>query len=146
MFRKLVTLLTVPWIWLAALVIWAVTLFLLSSTSKTMPEGGLEIPHIDKVLHFGYFMGGGFMFSAWQLLKNRTGIPFALRFLIPALIFAVIGALDEYHQTFTPGRSGNDPFDWLADLLGAITGMIIANRIHPLFLKFSSRSTQILEN
>ena len=35
---------------------------------------------------------------------------------------AIIGALDEYHQTFTPGRSGNDPWDLLADTVGAAAG------------------------
>jgi hypothetical protein len=45
--------------WLGGFLLWAVTLFVLSSFSKTMPEGGPEIPHIDKILHFGYFMGGG---------------------------------------------------------------------------------------
>ena len=44
-------------------------------------------------------------------------------FAIVVLIVGVlIGRLDEYHQSFTPGRSGNDNGDWLADILGAATG------------------------
>lgn len=48
------------------------------------------------------------------------------------VVIALIGALDEYHQSFTPGRSGNDPFDWLADLLGAIAGAFTFKHIHHL--------------
>jgi len=41
-----------------------------------------------------------------------------------ALVCSVIGRLDEYHQTFTPGRSGNDTGDWLADTLGGAAGAV----------------------
>ncbi len=107
-----------------------------------MPEGGPEIPHIDKVLHFGYFMGGAFIFATWILLRNSREECLRRRILFPLLLFAVIGALDEWHQTFTPGRSGNDPFDWLADVLGALTGIIIAHSAHPLLLKLSRPVTE----
>jgi|TARA_B110000037_G_scaffold158186_1_gene178442 VanZ family protein len=128
-----------PRFWLVSLILWAVTLYTLSSFSKTMPEGGPEIPHIDKVLHFGYFFGGGIIFATWILIWKGTSSKFVFRIAIPLAILACIGALDEYHQTFTPGRSGNDPFDWLADVLGSAAGLFIANRFHPLYLKFSSR-------
>lgn len=134
-----------PPLWLAAFLCWAATLYFLSSFSKTMPEGGPEIPHIDKVLHFGYFFGGGIILSTYLLLKKGTTAPFTFRFLIPLAILAVIGALDEYHQTFTPGRSGNDPFDWLADFLGAASGIAIAHIIHPRLLKLSSEKLPFTE-
>ncbi len=107
-----------------------------------MPEGGPEIPNIDKVLHFGYFFGGGIIFTTYILLRNGTSSSFAVRVFLPLFIFAITGALDEYHQTFTPGRSGNDPFDWLADILGAFSGILLANRFHPALLKFSSPVTK----
>ncbi len=133
-------LLTRPALWLTAIVLWVVTIYFLSSTSKTMPEGGFEIPHIDKILHFGYFFGGGIILTTYLLLLKGSDAPIPVRVIIPVLFFAVIGALDEYHQTFTPGRSGNDPFDWLADLLGAATGTFLAHRLHPLLLRISGRS------
>lgn len=34
----------------------------------------------------------------------------------------LVGIIDEYHQTFTPGRTGNDLGDWIADILGSIAG------------------------
>lgn len=130
-------LLSRPALWLAAIVIWVVTIYFLSSTSKTMPEGGFEIPHFDKILHFGYFFGGGIILTTYLLLLKGTAAPIRVRVILPFLFFAVIGALDEYHQTFTPGRSGNDPYDWLADVLGAATGIFLAHRLHPLLLKIS---------
>ncbi len=131
-----------PKFWLFALFLWAATLFVLSSLSKTLPDGGPEIPHIDKVLHFGYFFGGGFILGTYCLLRSGTGASFARRFLLPLAIFAVLGILDEYHQTFTPGRSGNDPFDWLADVLGAGTGIVVANLLHTRLKRLSSPVTE----
>ena len=131
-----------PWLsshrlWFAGFLIWVVALYLLSSMPKVLPESGPEIPHLDKVVHFGYFMGGAFILATGILLRKGTDTrPFFCIFL-PALLFTVIGLLDEFHQTFTPGRSGNDPFDWLADILGSFTGILLANRFHPLVLKFS---------
>lgn len=127
-----------PHFWLAALILWATSLFVLSAMNRTIPDGGTEIPHIDKVLHFGYFFGGGIILTTWLLLKKGIATPLAYRVLLPILVFAIIGALDEYHQTFTPGRSGNDPFDWLADLLGSSTGVFLTNRFYPIFEKQSS--------
>ena len=131
-----------PWLsshrlWFAGFLTWAVALYLLSSMPKVMPEGGPEIPHLDKVVHFGYFMGGAFILTTGILLLKGADARRLLRIFLPAVLFVVIGLLDEYHQTFTPGRSGNDPFDWLADILGSFTGILIANRFHSLVHKFS---------
>lgn len=131
-----------PRLWLAGFILWAATLFALSSFSAPVPPGGPEIPHLDKVAHFGYFMGGAFIFTTWLLLRKKT----PLQILFPLLVFTLIGALDEWHQTFTPGRSGNDPFDWLADILGSLTGILIAHRFLPLLVKLSSRVPQKSQN
>ena len=127
-----------PTLWLIAIVIWLVTIYLLSSTTKTMPEGGFDISHIDKILHFGYFLGGGIILTNYLLLTKGTSAPIRCRVFIPLLFFAIVGALDEYRQSFIPGRSGNDPFDWLADFLGAAAGIFIAGRMNSILLKISS--------
>lgn len=120
--------------WLASLILWVATLCILSSSSKNMPEGAPEIPHIDKILHFGYFFGGGIIFATWILLWKGASAKFVFRIVIPLTILACIGALDEYRQSFVPGRSGNDPFDWLADVLGSATGLLVANIFHTRLL------------
>ena len=43
-----------------------------------------------------------------------------------ALRREIVGALDEWHQTTTPGRQGADPWDWLADVAGAALGIALA--------------------
>ena len=63
------------------------------------------------------------------------------------LVGSVIGRLDEYHQTFTPGRSGNDYGDWLADTLGAAAGaffvlLIVLPRIRHLGVKLKKNASK----
>jgi VanZ family protein len=127
-----------PRLWLFSVILWALALYMLSALPTGAPIEAPEIPHLDKVMHFGYFMGGAFLFTTYLLLKYGLGARPLLRVAAPILLFAVIGALDEYHQTFTPGRSGNDPFDWMADLLGASMGTHLANLLHPLLLKITT--------
>jgi VanZ family protein len=77
-------------------------------------------------MHFLYFSGGGFCFS---LALLHACIPMKRAWvwgLYGAVFGMVIGATDEYHQSFTPGRSGNDVGDWLADLSGASAGALLA--------------------
>ena len=131
-------LLSRPTLWLIAIVIWLVTIYFLSSITKTVPEGSFDIPYIDKILHFGYFFGGGIILTNYLLLTKGTAAPIRCRVFIPLLFFAIVGALDEYRQSFIPGRSGNDPFDWLADFLGAAAGIFIAGRMNSILLKISS--------
>ena len=127
-----------PRLWLYGVITWGIALFILSSLSKVLPDGGPEIPQLDKIMHFGYFMGGAFIFTTWLLLRKGSDAGPLLRIFLPIILFAVIGVLDEYHQTFTPGRSGNDPYDWLADIFGSLTGILIANWFHPAHRKLSS--------
>ena len=44
------------------------------------------------------------------------------------LVVGLTGALDEWHQSHVPGRSGNDPADFAADLLGAVAGALLLRR------------------
>ena len=101
------------------------TLWFLSA-SHPMPKNGPEIPHLDKVAHFGYFLMGGALLATSTLVMFPT-----LRcrrwslFIVLVLIVSTIGRLDEYHQGFTPGRSGNDDGDWVADTLGGAAGVFL---------------------
>lgn len=112
------------WLWWLGVVVWGVVLFTLSARS-TLPPGP-EIPYQDKVMHFLYFSGGGFCFVLALFNRQMPMKPRLPWWLAGTLFGMVVGALDEYHQTFTPGRSGNDLGDWVADLTGAGTGALIA--------------------
>ncbi len=118
-----------PKFWLAGFLLWFAVLWTLSSfpgQERLAPP----IDHFDKVAHFGYFFGGGGLLSAW-LFRLRPDRPDWKRIVaVVILATALIGGLDEYHQTFTPSRSGNDPYDWLADVLGAAAGAFAFKRLH----------------
>ncbi|MCF7734462.1 MAG: VanZ family protein [Akkermansiaceae bacterium] len=126
---KLPGLFRYPKTWLIAFGVWFATLWLLSAGHPT-PPGSFDIPFMDKICHFGYFLGGGGLLAA-GLFCRRPGSPNWRRIiLVVVAMSATVGALDEYHQTHTPGRSGNDPWDWLADVLGGTAGALVFTRFH----------------
>ncbi len=119
-----------PRFWLGAFLCWFAVLWTLSSFS--LP--GKYVPplyHFDKVEHFGYFYGGSGLLCAYLFRRNPGQVRWGRLIATAILVIALVGWLDEYHQTFTPGRSGNDPFDWLADVLGATAGAFTFKKIHP---------------
>ena len=120
-----------PHFWWLCFVAWLCVLFYLSS--RPAPDiNGPDIPFADKIVHFGYFFGGSGLLCA--ALYCRPGKPPKLRRLtwIVTLILALIGVTDEFHQSFTPERFGNDPFDLMADVLGAFVGTLVFRRFHAL--------------
>lgn len=119
--------------WFACLVIWLLVLWLLSS--RTGDAGGLPpIPGLDKVAHFGYFAGGGWLLAGF-LFRLRPDRPrWGQILVIVFVIAALMGWVDEYHQSHVPGRSGNDFGDWIADVTGAVTGALALRLFHRRFL------------
>ncbi len=70
----------------------------------------------DKFAHFAVYglvgtltcrIGSGWRVAAWSLIAVSS-----------------YGLLDEWHQSFVPGRSC-DVFDWVADTLGAAVGIAL---------------------
>lgn len=117
-----------PAVWFGSLAGWFGLLWFLSSMSGV--GGGPQIPHLDKVAHFVYFLAGGFLFSGW-ILKLRPAAPdWRKIMLFTVCAMALTGGLDEWHQCYTPGRSGADPWDWLADVLGGAAGGLVCKTLH----------------
>jgi VanZ family protein len=73
----------------------------------------------DKVLHAGeYFWFGALLARALWMSGLKLG-----RAAWAAIVLGVaFGVTDEFHQTFVPGRQGNDPGDLTADTLGSALG------------------------
>lgn len=109
-----------PAVYFFLCLVWVVTLWFLSAGNPA-PKDGPDIPHLDKVAHFVYFLGGGAALAAALGLRWENGSAGRI-FLIVLVVGCVIGRLDEYHQSFTPGRTGNDTGDWIADTLGSAAG------------------------
>lgn len=107
--------------WILLWAAWFLTLWYLSSTNHA-PKDGPNIPHLDKVVHFGYFMIGGFALANYlHLLSAHTWKKIIIITLIAG---SAVGLIDELHQTFTDGRNGNDIGDWIADTLGTFAGSL----------------------
>lgn len=120
--------------YLTAWVVWFLTLWYLSS--DTLPkEPTPDFPFKDKVLHWGYFGIGGALLSFYTLAITgkkafKVGVFLSLLFL-----GIMVGALDEWHQSWNPNRSGNDLGDLTADTIGTLCGLIIAPKVWRFLLK-----------
>lgn len=110
--------------WLCAFAVWFGVLWWLSSGQRDLPLGE-DIRFIDKVYHFGYYFGGAILLGG--AFSRPIGCV-ARPFLLTVSAIALVGALDEFHQSFVPGRSGNDPADWSADISGGICGAWVVRR------------------
>lgn len=84
----------------------------------------IEFELSDKIVHFGIYFVLFFAFN--YSLNNQTKYLLLNKYsLFAALIFASLyGASDELHQFFVPGRTC-EFFDWLADAVGAIFGVLV---------------------
>lgn len=77
---------------------------------------GLLAEPWDKVVHASLFA----VIAMLLVLSRRQG---TWRWLVASVVLASgVGALDELHQHFLPGRSA-DIYDWYADFLGAASGV-----------------------
>ena len=103
-------------LYLAMLAGWvALTLTL---TSIPNPEFGPSFPGADKIAHFGFYGVAGFLFVLW---RREIGTGAAAAVVWASVFAALLGAVDEYHQQWIPGRS-MELLDWVADFAGGTAG------------------------
>lgn len=100
--------------WLPA-IIWAAVIFWCSSRS-TSPIPLIPIPHADKGIHFTEFF---ILCYSICHAQEPSGQNFRRIMWRAVLMTSVYGALDEYHQSFTPERTP-EVADWMADTAGAV--------------------------
>jgi VanZ family protein len=113
----------------ASAVGWAAAIWTLSSRPADELSSPLfDIPHGDKVAHMVAFAVGGFLLVS--ALRVTTGWKWRRLLWLSVSAVAAFGMIDEWHQLSTPGRSGADVFDWLADFAGAMVGAFSARPIH----------------
>jgi VanZ family protein len=129
--------LSFPWLWFTLVVFWAALLYWLSEQSS-LPSP-VKFKGIDKLQHAVYFAAGGACFLlglrlAGFVRKTSTAV------ILTVLFCSAIGGFDEWHQTFTPGRSGGDVWDWLADTLGGFIGAFIALRAERWLASMSKKT------
>lgn len=118
--------------WAVLSCIWFFTLWWLSGRPLAGPKFESDLP-LDKLYHFGYFFGGGGLFSAALFLQQKGKLHWSTLHLIVLVGLTLTGALDEWHQSWYVFRSGNDAGDLTADLLGALAGTLVFRKIQPRF-------------
>ena len=121
----------------SAVAVWVGTILWLSSLSlRDLPESAFLFS--DKFNHFVAFLVGGWL-TASALRLTFPSAPVANRLLLAVLLLAAFGAFDEALQTFTPGRTGGDLYDWIVDFLGAIAGALLTLVTHARLERFVTR-------
>ncbi|MHB1317402.1 MAG: VanZ family protein [Anaerolineae bacterium] len=110
------------------------TLIWILSDQPSLPGPGERGSLIRDIFNYGshaliYAVVG---VLAWRVLVRRAGVlPRWLTVhprLSAALFSLVWGLLDEWHQSYIPGRTAS-PWDALTDLLGAALGLAIGPRL-----------------
>jgi VanZ family protein len=108
-------------------IVWMILLFTLSSLSFGSYTPG-SIPNEDKFFHAGLF--GMLSILSFFALTYERGLPVMKAAFLSVLITAAYGALDEFHQSFTPGRMP-DILDWFADVAGGTLVFLACLRRSP---------------
>jgi hypothetical protein len=116
-------------IYLVMLVLWVGFTFYL--TSLPNPGVDLPFPYADKAAHLGFYGVMGFLCAMW---RRESGSAKGSAVTAGLLFVAIVGALDEGHQYWIPGRS-MDGIDWIADLAGGGIGAL-GSTILPTLLPF----------
>ena len=120
-----------PLIWFIAVLVWMRTIWFLSSIpGDKNPQLKMQL---DKLAHFLGFAGGGILiaglFTTVTLVLLRRKVRWDFIIGATAITIGLLGWYDEWHQCFTPGRSGANLADWVADFLGGIAGAVVFRRM-----------------
>jgi len=105
-----------------ATVILVAEIFVASSFPTTKH---MFFPFMDKVIHFCVFavIAASLTGALHENSKVRKGY-----WVLAAVLVAIYGATDEFHQYFVPGRECS-VLDWFADATGAFVGALIFKKI-----------------
>ena len=103
--------------WLPPLLWAGVILFVTSLPSGVFPR---EVTPYDKYAHFAMY--GLFAVLLTRDMSQVTGRWRAA--ILSVMIAVALGAADEWHQRFIPGRS-SDVGDWRMDSVGAAGGAVL---------------------
>ncbi len=101
-------------------IIYSAVIFVISALPSTAVKS--NIPHFDKLLHAGAFV----VFALLGYVSISSERPEGTKWAMVLITAAVYGAAIETIQYFVPGRESSF-YDWLADIFGAVLGLLLAN-------------------
>lgn len=114
--------------------LWILVIFALCAMPpQDVPEPGIEIPHLDKVVHFGMFFIMSLLICyrfERPSLKSIYGIAIGFSFLY--------GGLIEILQHYFFNRGG-DVLDLLADVAGGVAGCALFPTVKKIEARFLHR-------
>ena len=119
-----------PGTWAIAWLVWFAMLCILSSMSHPGPK--INVAGIDKLEHAIFFAFGGTLLllaialRGKKVLRSPDHAAWGRLAMSVFLAGAVVGGIDEWHQSYTPGRQGLDVYDWIADVIGSLAALPIA--------------------
>jgi len=113
--------------WLPPLA-WAGGLLLLSAQPSSRFPGG-AVWQLDKLVHGSLYAALGALTGRALALRARPGSPARWALVAAAIGLVGFGALDEWSQGFSPGRT-TSLADGVADAIGAWAGLAVASRYH----------------
>jgi VanZ family protein len=97
---------------------------LLFLEAHTIARVNLVPEFMHRIEHISYF---GAMAALLAHGLGRRG------FWVAGVAILLVGALDEWHQLYVPGRNGSI-YDWLVDLLGVSAALLIYRRAAAQFI------------
>lgn len=102
-----------------------VLIFILSSIPMDGESEHLKFlmelkPTVQNLLHIPLF---GLLAYLWLNALTKNGCPAKKKLIITIIITVSYGLLDEFHQTFVPGRHGS-LIDILLNLVGILMGIL----------------------
>ena len=92
---------------------------------KPPSTGLVQIPHLDKLVHYCMYFGFSsvlwFEFLRWKDKKAQPFRGWVIGFIIPSLISGIIELMQEYCTTYR----GGEWLDFIANSMGALTASLL---------------------
>ncbi len=130
--RYLLGIIANPWLWWLGFSAWVGLIYFASSIPSGPPVPFL-IPHLDKFIHAIAFAVGAFLLSTALTLKPAPSS--RVVYLTALAVLTLYAVLDELHQLYTPGRSGGDVGDMIADVIGTCLGIVLFTCTYERFIR-----------
>ena len=112
-----------PWIWFVGLLAYLTLIFFVSHIPLAQLQQ-LPFDFWDKAVHCVEYMPVGFLVTG--LVRTKwTGVKVGTLITAAIFISIALAGLDEFHQSFVPGRDSSIG-DAIADGIGAAMGSVIA--------------------
>lgn len=120
-----------PWQAWTLFVFWVLGLQIATSLPGQQVEKVMFFEGFDKLVHFAVFILGGLLLhTALSIGRSTARWHRWCRTIATVLLLALLGAMDEVRQIWTPGRVGSDLGDFTADFLGAMTAAVACHFYH----------------